>query len=178
MQGLKGSLGDQLVIQGGKGGQTIIRTKAAARDREPTEAQQEARERFQEATAYGKGAKDDPAYAPKAAGTPKTTYNVAVADWYHPPEVDEIDLDGWTGEVGEVLRARARDDVQVETVHFLIATEDGTLVEEGAATPEDGGVWWRYVTTADHPGGQAMVLVTASDLPGHAGSLEAGKEVS
>jgi len=76
--------------------------------------------------------------------------------------------------------------VQVETVQFVIATEDGTLVEAGAATPEDGGSWWRYETTVDHPfdklragsGGPAKVLVTAKDLPGYAGSLEAEKEVA
>jgi hypothetical protein len=37
--------------------------------------------------------------------------------------------------------------VQVDTVQFVIATEDGTLVEAGAATPEDGGAWRRYETT-------------------------------
>jgi hypothetical protein len=37
----------------------------------------------------------------------------------------------------------------VETVHFVIATEDGMLVEAGAATPEDGGSWWRYETTVE-----------------------------
>jgi len=103
---------------------------------------------------------------------------VVVADWYHAPEVNEIDLVGWAGGVGEVLRAHARDDVQVETVQFVIATEDGTLVEAGAATPEDGGSWWRYETTVDHPGGPAKVVVTARDLPGHAGSLETEKEVA
>jgi hypothetical protein len=178
IQGISGSLGDQLVIQGGKGGQTIIRTKPTPSSKEPTPAQQATRERFQEATAYGKAAKDTPAYVEKAAGTPQTTYNVAVADWFHAPEVDEIDLSAWTGGVGETLRARARDDVQVEGVHFLIATEDGTLVEAGAGTPEGAGLWWRYETTVDHPGGPAKVVVTARDLPGHAGSLEAAKEVT
>lgn len=80
IQGLSGSLGDQLVVQGGKGGQMIIRTKPRPSDREPTPAQQAARERFQEAMAYGKTARDDPAYARKADGTPWTAYNVAVAD--------------------------------------------------------------------------------------------------
>jgi hypothetical protein len=75
IQGLSGSLGDQLVIQGGKGGQTIIRFKPRPSAREPMPAQQKARERFQEATAYGKTARDDPVYAGKAEGTPQTTYN-------------------------------------------------------------------------------------------------------
>jgi len=52
---------------------------------------------------------------------------VAIADWYHAPEVDEIDLAAWTGDVGEALRARVRDDVQVETMQFVTTAEDGTL---------------------------------------------------
>lgn len=39
--------------------------------------------------------------------------------------------------------------VQVEAVQFVIATENGMLVEAGVATPEDGGSWWRYETTVE-----------------------------
>jgi hypothetical protein len=176
IQGLSGSLGDQLVIQTGKGGQTIIRTKPRPSAQPPSAAQVETRARFQEAAAYAKEAKDAPVYAEKAAGTPRTGYNVALADWFHSPEVVEVDLAGWTGGVGETLRARARDDVQVETVRFVIAAEDGTLVEEGVGVAASGS-WWEYVTTVDHPGGRGQVVVTASDLPGHTGSLEAEKAV-
>ena len=111
IEGLSGSLGDQLVIQAGKGGTTIIRTKPQPGDQPPSEAQQAARERFQEAVAYAKGAKEKPAYVGKAAGTEKSAYNVAAADWLHPPEVVEIDLAAWTGGLGEKLRAKVRDDV-------------------------------------------------------------------
>jgi hypothetical protein len=178
IQGLSGSLGDQLVIQTGRGGQTIIRSKPRPSTQPPSAAQLEARQKFQDATAYAKGAKDHPVYAEKAAGTTKTPYNVAVADWFHPPEVVEIDLEAWNGAVGEILRARVRDDVQVNSVHFLIAQEDGNLVEAGPGILAEDGLWWQYQTTVDHPGGAATVLVTAGDLPGHETSLEAGKEVS
>ena len=176
IQGLSGSLGDQLVIQAGRGGQTIIRTKPRVSGEATTAAQQETRERFREASTYAAAAQDEPIYAAKAAGTVKTARNVAMADWFHPPEVVEIDLAGWTGGVGETLRARARDDVQVQKVHFVIAAEDGTLVEEGPAVSA-GGMWWEYVTRVDHPGGRGQVLVTASDLPGHAGELRGEKTV-
>jgi len=78
-----------------------------------------ARVRYQEA------ARDLPGYAEKAAGTPKMTYNpsttnlrfalragVAIADWFHAPEVDEVDLSAWTGGVGEALPSHHRDWVQ------------------------------------------------------------------
>ena len=92
------------------------------------------------------------------------------------PEVVEVDLAAWTGGVGETLRARVWDDAQVKGVHFVIAQADGTLVEEGAGVPAEG-LWWAYVTTVDHPGGAATMLVTAQDLPGHATSRSAGKSV-
>jgi hypothetical protein len=177
IQGLSGSLGDQLVIQTGKGGQTIIRTKPRPSDRPPTAAQEAQREQFREASDYASAAQGEPVYVEKAAGTAKTARNVAMADWFHPPEVVEVDLAGWTGGVGETLRARAQDDVQVQTVRFVIAAEDGTLVEEGPGVAA-GGLWWEYVTRVDHPGGRGQVLVTASDLPGHTGRLEAEKAVA
>lgn len=176
ISGLSGSLGDQLVIQMGKGGQTIIRTMPRPSNQPPSAAQSEARQRFQAATAYAKQAQETPIYGEKAAGTPQTSYNVAVADWFHPPEVAEVDLAAWTGGLGETLRALVRDDAQVKSVHFVIAQEDGTLVEEGAGVPAEG-LWWEYVTTVDHPGGAATVLVTAQDLPGHEASHAADKNV-
>jgi len=98
--GLSGTLGDQLVQvrQAGRGGQTIIRAKPRPSKAEPTPAQIGRQERFREATAYAKDAAvQEPIYAEKAAGTPKTAYNVALADWYHTPEILDVDLEGWTG---------------------------------------------------------------------------------
>ena len=54
-------------------------------------------------------------YPPQAEGTPKHAYN--------PPQVTEIDVTGYTGEVEEVLRAKGADDVQAEAVNVVITTE-------------------------------------------------------
>lgn len=168
IQGLSGSLGDQLVIQAGRGGQTIIRAMPRPSRVEPTPAQEAQKQRFREAAAYAKGAAErEPIYAEKAEGTPKTAYNVAVADWFHTPEILEIDLDGWTGQAGETVRIRAQDDVMVKTVKVVIADDQGNVVEQGVATAVDG-VWWAYTTTAACSTAQAQVIVTAEDLPGHA----------
>ncbi len=87
-----------------------------------------------------------------------------MADWFHSPEVEEIDIPVYPGEVGETIRARASDDVQVHQVRILIATEDDTLGEQG--------LWYTYTTTADCPPGPAKVIVTGLDLPGHEGIAE------
>ncbi len=171
LRGLTGSLGDQIVIRTDKAGRTIVGISPTyPDDRQYSEAQLAQQQRFQEASAYAKDAAD-PIYDAKADGTPKSARNVAMADWFHSPEVDEIDITAYTGEVGETIRARVVDDVKVQQVRILIATEDDTLVEQGEMTHEQG-LWYTYTTTADCPPGPAKVLVTGLDLPGHEGTAE------
>ncbi len=171
LQGLSGSLAGQIVLRTDKAGRTIVSIKPTyPDDREYSEAQLAQQQRFQQASAYAMDA-DDPVYDAKAEGTPKSAYNVAMADWFHSPEVDEIDLTAYTGELGETIRAMVRDDVQVQQVSILIATGDDTLVEQGQMTHEQG-LWYTYTTTADCPPGPAKVIVTGLDLPGHEGTAE------
>ena len=174
IEGLGGMLGNQLILKRDKAGRTIISIKPRFdENREFTPAQVAQQEKFQEATAYAKeAAQSEAIYAEEAAGTAKTAYNVAIADWFHPPEVREIDLSGYTGAAGEVIRAKVADNVQVEAVNVVITTEAGVLVEQGPMAHEQG-VWYTYTTTADCPPGPARVMVTGLDLPGHAGVEEA-----
>ncbi len=168
IEGLSGSLGDQLVIKIGKGGQTIISTAPKfPADRTFTEAQTAHQEKFREGAAYAKdAAKKEPLYEEKAAGTPQTAYNVAMADFMHPPEIVQVDVSGYTGKVGETIRAQVQDDVKVKSVKVVIASEQDQLIEQGTATPGDG-LWWNYTTTANATSDNVNVVVHAWDLPGH-----------
>ena len=174
IEGLGGMLGDQLILKRDKAGRTIISIKPRFdENREFTPAQLAQQEKFQEATAYAKdAAQTEAVYAEEAEGTAKSAYNVAVADWFHPPEVREIDLSGYTGEVGEVIRAKVADNVQVEAVSVMITSDTDVLVEQGQMTHEQG-LWYTYTTTADCPAGPARVIVAGTDLPGHIGTNEA-----
>lgn len=108
VQGFSGILGDQLVIRQDKAGRTILAVPPTLDpNRAFTEAQQAQHEKFREAAAYAKDAKTQEVYQEKAEGTPQTPYNVAMADWFHAPEVEEIDAEGWSGQAGEVIRIRA-----------------------------------------------------------------------
>ena len=178
VEGLSGSLGGQVVFQQARDGGTIVRVMARPSQRPPSEQQLTNRARFREAIAYARQTKDHPIYVKKARGTNKTSYNVAVADWFRPPEVVKIDLSQWHGRVGDTLRMQVQDYAYVESVNVLISDENGQMVETGVATPESNGLWWQYVTTVDHPGGNGIVVVSASDLPGHEGSLEVSKQVA
>lgn len=175
IEGLSGSLGDQLVVKIGKGGQTIISTTPKFPEgRQFTQAQTAQQERFGEAVAYAKTAsKNEPAYVEKAAGSTQTAFNVAMADFLHPPEIVEVDMSGYTGKVGETIRARVKDDVKVKEVKVVVASEQDELIEQGVAVPGDG-LWWNYVTTANATSGNVKVIVHAWDLPGHQVSKAAG----
>ena len=131
VEGLAGMLAEQLVFKQDKAGRTIVSIRPRFdENREFTPAQLAQQERFQEAAAYAKDAAQTEAiYAEEAEGTAMSAYNVAVADWFHPPEVDEIDLTSYTGEMGEVIRAKVADDVQVETVSVVITTDADVVIE-------------------------------------------------
>lgn len=178
MKGLSGMLADQIVVKQDKAGRTIITIKPTfPDDREFSPAQKEQIEAFREAAQYAKvAAKTEAIYAEKAEDTPRSGYNVAIADWFHEPEVDEIDLSGWTGQAGESIRIKALDDVKVERVTVMIVNEADVLIEQGAAAPEDG-LWWVYTTT-QAASGQPRVIAIAQDLPGNIARLVKTKEAA
>ena len=166
IQGLSGSLGDQLVIKQDKAGRTIVAVPPSVDpNRTFTEAELERQGRFRDASVYAKGAKDEAVYAAKAEGTPMNPYNVAIADWFHAPEIKEIDVTAWHGTAGEVIRILAVDDVQVTQVNVVITDGTGTVLEQGAAVQAEGA-WWNYTVTVTSASA-SRIVVTARDLPGH-----------
>lgn len=171
IQGFSGTLGDQLVIKQDKAGRTILAVPPTFdADRTFSEAQQQQHGKFRDASTYAKDAKSEAVYVEKAEGTPMNSYNVAMADWFHAPEVQEIDMEGWGGPAGGVIRVKAVDDVQVTQVTVLITDPGGAVLEQGAATLGDGG-WWSY-TTQTAISGSPRVVASARDLPGNVAQLE------
>jgi hypothetical protein len=124
MQGVKGTLGDQLIFKKDKAGRTIISVKPTFdENRMFSLAQQAQHQAFREATAYAKDQTNNPLYLAKAEGTPMNAYNIAVADWFNRPQILEIDLSGWVNGDGGTIRVRAQDDVSVQGVKVTIADE-------------------------------------------------------
>lgn len=166
IRGLSGSFGDQMVIKLDKAGRTIVSNKPEFdENRVFTPAQQVQHERFREARAYAKDAKEQEVYISKAEGTPQSAANVAMADWFHAPEIKEIDLLEWSGQAGQCIRIQAMDDVEVKEVSVVITDENDVVLEQGPAVKGEGS-WWTYQTTASADA-NPKVLVAAEDLPGH-----------
>jgi hypothetical protein len=84
----------------------------------------------------------------------------------------EIDVDRWTGEIGQTIRVKARDNVSVAKVSVVIRDADGKLLETGEALQsEAGSAWWNYTTktpVAMTPFPSVKAIV--QDLPGNRAS--------
>ncbi len=138
--------------------------------RAPTPGQASQRQRFKLAALYGRTVLADPVkkalYEARAKAKGIPVFALSIADFLHAPAVDQIDLSGYTGQAGETIRITASDDFEVTGVAVSITDAGGTVLEQGAATANDGV--WNYVTKAALPAGQQVSIeVTASDRPGH-----------
>ena len=174
IQGLTGSLGDQLVFRRGRRGQTIVsRRPVFAPDREFTASQKAHQQAFREATAYARSVQRDEFYLTQAKEKGRSPYNLAVADWFNKPQVLELDVSGWDGQAGQPIRIKATDDVGVTQVSVVISDGNGTVFEQGIAYPLDG-LWWSYVTTKP-TNGSRRVHVTALDRPGNKAEAKSGE---
>ena len=54
-------------------------------------------------------------------------------------------MEGYDGGAGQTLRARARDDVQIAVVNFVIAAEDGALIPNSKAQTSNLKFQWPMV---------------------------------
>ncbi|MEI6754912.1 MAG: hypothetical protein WCK78_17330 [Paludibacter sp.] len=168
--GLTGLVGDMIVFRS-RGGKTFVSTKPKARTGEMSEGQKEHIGKFQEAVLYAKAAVADPikkaGYA-QAASENQTPYNVAVADFFHAPDIKDVDLSKYTGKVGETITIRATDDFKVMEVSVAIYNADGTEVEHGLAVLSANGVDWIYTATTENASLDGdRIVIRASDLPGN-----------
>jgi hypothetical protein len=96
-------------------------------------------------------------------------FNLAKADYLLPPEVREVELGGYTGRPGEVIRVDAVDDFEVKGVEVIIRELAGAVIERGAAVPENGS--WLYQAQTEVADGKVVRIETiATDHPGHTAS--------
>lgn len=176
VRGLSGNLGNQFVVRTSKNGRTTVAAKTDFEyEREYSEAQLEHRQDFREAILYAQTAQVEEIYRLKANGSGRSPYNMAIADWFHAPEVKGVDLSGWRGMAGDLVRVQAYDDIKVKHVIVRFSDEVGALLEEGSATYV-GAQWWEYTTVGSYTGA-ITVTATAVDLPGNMAEMSAQKVI-
>ena len=168
--GLSGKVADLLVFSQ-RNGKTIVGKVPDKTHVHQSDKQKETVHKFQEAVIYAKSAISDnttkDAYQGKAGGG-VSAYNLALADFMNAPDIDEVDLSGYTGKAGQQIVVRATDDFKVVYVTVAIYGSNGALVEQGNAALSANGLDWVYITTAEtgEPVGDKIVI-RASDIPGN-----------
>lgn len=170
-QGLSGKFGNMIVFRS-KGGRTFVSAAPRKSSIAPSEAQKEQQQRFQEATVYAKIATVDPEtkehYEAEARKRNLSSYNVAVGDFLNAPNIVDINLEAYSGNVGDTIVIVVTDDFGVEKVAVDIQNADGTPVEAGDATPDASARRWTYTAQAANPSTVGdKITVRAYDRPGN-----------
>jgi hypothetical protein len=177
IQGLSGMLGRQVVIRRQKNGSYVI-AAPPRRGGERSEAQKAQQEQFRRAIAFSKEARALPEYQEAAEARGASTFNVAIADFLHPPEITKLDVSDYHGDAGQPIVITAIDDVRVKSVGVLIVAEDGTFVEKGAAVASaTDPTEWTYTSTAKTDAGAVKIVADAADLAEHVTELTANLEL-
>ena len=131
------------------------------------------RQSFERQTTYANFAQTQEAYVDQAKANGATAYSIAVTDWSGAPDVLEIDVDDWTGEIGQTIRVKARDNVMVARVSVVIRDAEENVLEMGEAVQSEAGSdWWDYTTKSLVPMSPfPIVEAIAQDLPGNSDSF-------
>ncbi len=167
IRGLSGKLGQLVILSDGH-----LRTRPDVSKRVWSERQREHLSRFEQAKAYARTVMADPAlhakYAAKAARSHGLgVWQLAIADFFHPPRILSVMPDPNCGEQGSRVVIRAVDDFQVAGAEVTIGSDTG-LLEQGAAAVDPATGSWVYTLAGDLPRGvDIRITVTVADLPGN-----------
>ena len=170
LEQIRGQVGDLVFKR--YGDEVVITRKPDMSNIVPSPAQLAHRERFRQATVYGKLVLADPdakafyEQAADAKGTPVLA--LTVADFFNAPSVDEIDLSSYHGQAGDPISVLAHDDFQVQQVQVEMSNGAGNTLESGLAvqTPPASGRWLYTASSEVAPGETVRIAVTAVDRPG------------
>jgi hypothetical protein len=153
--------------------EVVIARKPELDGSNPSAAQLAARERFREAVLYGKmvmGDADTRArYDAAAQAKGQPVFSLVVADFFHAPEIIEVDMTAYSGAVGDPIVVYVADDFEVAEVQMTLTDDGGQAIEAGAATetPPGSGRWMYATTAAVNPGTTVRLTTTAVDRPGN-----------
>ena len=172
IHGLSGMLGRQVVVRRLKNGQYVLSAAPTRRSQARSDAQKAHQEKFLQAILYAKGAQGTPEYQDVAKARDLSAYNIAIADFLHPPEIQKLDLSQYHGKADDKITITAVDNIKVKTVGVMIVNDDGTLVEKGAAVVADqNSNQWLYTTTCAAGSASVKIVVDVVDLAGQVAEL-------
>ncbi|WP_295123017.1 hypothetical protein [uncultured Chitinophaga sp.] len=166
--GATGQFAGQVVVRK-RYGQIEITKMPCKRPGKGTEAQEAERQRWKGANDYYrrqvKFDKQRTALYKNDIPRDWNVQNRAVSDYYHAPEITDVNTTAYTGHRGDVIHVTATDDFMVERVHVAIYDINGELVEDGYALKGEGDEWV-YRARCNNKGG-GRIEVVAGDMPGN-----------
>jgi hypothetical protein len=150
-------------------GQIVVHAYRPAKRSRSSSAQVGARNRFRDAQAYAADVLSHPlrrALYLKLSAARKCPVNaLLVSNFLTPPTIEAVELGGYHGQAGGTIDLLVTDPVEVVDVALRIRTIDGTEVESGAATKQNG--IWLYRATDSVPRGREWELeITARNPAG------------
>ena len=168
-QGISGSLDRKITFK--HYGDTTIITSFPDRSKvKLTKNQKKENSKFREAMAYAKRQMADPVakaeYKARAKGLQKP-HNVAIADFYNPPEIKHIDVTSFHGQKNDKITVHAVDDFKVVKVTLEIANSEGTLLEKGDAIQKNRLKWEYKIISEPGDCKEFKILAYAYDKPGN-----------
>jgi hypothetical protein len=151
-----------------------VASQLASRTNPPTAAQLQVREQFRLAAAYAKRMLADPVLAPRYAVAARAkglnSRAFMVADFFNEPVVQLIDTSEYHGPVGQVIKVQAYDDFEVTGVHLAVLDGENAVIFQGAAVLTNG--LWQLASSVGIAVGETVTIqATATDRPGHTGTL-------
>lgn len=124
---------------------------------------------FKLASIYAKAALNNPVllqFYESRSGEGISSFNLALADYFKPPEIGDIDTSSYDGSVGSHIKVVVTDNGKVESVRMRIE-DNGSLLEEGDAILQADGMTFIYTATvANGSINGTSIMVDAVDLPG------------
>ncbi|UYQ94072.1 hypothetical protein MKQ68_03075 [Chitinophaga horti] len=139
-----------------------------------TPRQAEARKRFADANEYYRKVRRQPALNAlyeRSKTQRLSVQNLCVGDYFHAPEILEVDTSTYTGMPGNRVLIRATDDFCVKSVKVSVYDAEGVMVEEGEAFQLGDAEYWEFTASCMNIGG-GYFIVSASDWPGNITSIE------
>ena len=151
-------------------GKVVVSRKPVMNEGEPSAEQVEHRGRFKLAAAYGKSVMADDSVRPLYEAVAKQRniplFAVMIADYFNAPAIHNVDVFGYSGNIGDTINILTGDDFGVVKVHVAISDDQGNPIENGEAveTAQGSGAWTYTATVQGQP--VVKIQVVALDRPG------------
>jgi hypothetical protein len=169
LKGLSGRVGKNLVFKH-YGNKTVVSAYPDMSKVKLSAKQKKENERFRKAMAYARSQMSDPeskaAYKAKATGLQKP-HNLAIADFYHPPDIGHVDVSISKANRADRIFIEASDDFLVLKIEVEITGVDGNQNEIGQAMQINEGKWLYVVQGVYSSANGLKITVRAWDKPGN-----------